>query len=91
MGAGRDGRGVPGEGIPLLSVAGLSLLVLGVLNSGTGVLWGASVPGPGGWGPGCDSVVDGGEQGGVGADQRGADQQKQRAVGLAALADPLIG
>ena len=50
MSTGRDGRGVPGEGIPLLSVAGLLLLVLGVLNSGTGVLWRASLPGPGGLG-----------------------------------------
>ena len=33
------------------SIAGLSLLVFGVLNSGTGALWKASLPGPSGWGP----------------------------------------
>ena len=36
-------------------------------------------------------VVDGGEQRGVGADQRGALQREQRAVGPAALPDPLVG
>ena len=37
------------------------------------------------------SVVHGGEQNGVGADQRGAHQRKQRAVGQAAFADPPVG
>lgn len=36
-------------------------------------------------------VVDRGEQRGVGADQRGALQWEQRAVGSAALSDPLVG
>ena len=36
-------------------------------------------------------VVDGGEQRGVGADQRGVLQREQRPVRLTAFPDPLIG
>ena len=36
-------------------------------------------------------MVDGGEEGGVGADQGRVLEREQRAIGLAALLDPLVG
>src|SRR5579859_1984169 len=55
----------------------------------TVVMPGAEHPGRRQWW--TELVVDRGEQGGVGADQRRVLQRQQRAVRLAALPDPLVG